>query len=647
MLRRPRPVRRLAPAVRAGGPDRPAPGGAPPAPGLSGARRGRRPGATWRPPRRRRRESRRPPRRRRQPPRRAGAHRGAASHRARAHGADGADARRATRRSPPPRPTATPPAATATPATHPGGAGDAATDDHPGGDGDAARTTATPVPTATPPAATATATAAAVATATATAGPITITPSKTLACGTTGPPGSFTGEVTVTVAGGQVRVLSYMDWIEYEVPGAPGTWARVPTTVQPEPPIAFPVTLEPGEYTVGYQGTYTGVPAEATQIRNVLVVVTDLPGEDAWNALVGLPPGSGAYGTSSPPVAPCSVGPTSTPTGTPPASPTSTPTGTPPASPTSTPIGRPPADHPWRPTARRPRPVRQRPASAPRVHRRDVGQRQPGRRARPTTSRATPSPTGRQVSVEPTERASEPTEPLAPHTPSRSSGTPRRAASTPLDYLTTFNRTVTNANPCVGRRSGATRATFTTFPIPADPQVTGAGVTPVAGRLHALRRHDHGGQRLHVPQRDGLHRATSRRRSRSPSPPARPTRCSPGAGTSPRALDWGAGNSAVAISGSPYHMRLIDLDGSGGNQDRSLSAAAVIFPGSITIIKDAAPNGPQDFGFTATGASRRRPSPWTTTPIPRCPTRSATRNHVLHHRQNYTFTESRPSPAGR
>jgi hypothetical protein len=44
-------------------------------------------------------------------------------------------------------------------------------------------------------------------------------------------------------------------------------------------------------------------------------------------------------------------------------------------------------------------------------------------------------------------------------------------------------------------------------------------------------------------------------------------------------------NSAIAISGSPYHMRLIDLNGSGGNQDRSLSSNAAVFPGSITIVK--------------------------------------------------------------
>jgi hypothetical protein len=41
--------------------------------------------------------------------------------------------------------------------------------------------------------------------------------------------------------------------------------------------------------------------------------------------------------------------------------------------------------------------------------------------------------------------------------------------------------------------------------------------------------------------------------------------------------DWGAGNSASAINGSPYHGRVISLDNTSiGNQDRSLSADAVL-----------------------------------------------------------------------
>jgi len=64
-----------------------------------------------------------------------------------------------------------------------------------------------------------------------------------------------------------------------------------------------------------------------------------------------------------------------------------------------------------------------------------------------------------------------------------------------------------------------------------------------------------------------------------------------------RALDWGSGNSAGGISGSPYHMNLHGFcagttpnDGTlctdGGSQERSLSAQAVSAPGTIQIIKN-------------------------------------------------------------
>ncbi len=55
------------------------------------------------------------------------------------------------------------------------------------------------------------------------------------------------------------------------------------------------------------------------------------------------------------------------------------------------------------------------------------------------------------------------------------------------------------------------------------------------------------------------------------------------------ALDWGAGAAAGNISGSPYHMRLHDLDGTGGNQDRSLTNAQVTLSPAITISKSASP----------------------------------------------------------
>jgi hypothetical protein len=71
--------------------------------------------------------------------------------------------------------------------------------------------------------------------------------------------------------------------------------------------------------------------------------------------------------------------------------------------------------------------------------------------------------------------------------------------------------------------------------------------------------------------------------------------------------DWGAGNSASGINGSPYHMRIISLNGQGGNQDRSLKATAVIPSGAIIIQKQVQNlNGSQTstvpFSFTASSS---------------------------------------------
>lgn len=56
--------------------------------------------------------------------------------------------------------------------------------------------------------------------------------------------------------------------------------------------------------------------------------------------------------------------------------------------------------------------------------------------------------------------------------------------------------------------------------------------------------------------------------------------------------EWGSGQSAGGISGSPYHMRLQSLNGQGGNQDRSLSAEAVFGPGSLRIVKSVTTAAP-------------------------------------------------------
>jgi len=72
--------------------------------------------------------------------------------------------------------------------------------------------------------------------------------------------------------------------------------------------------------------------------------------------------------------------------------------------------------------------------------------------------------------------------------------------------------------------------------------------------------------------------------------------------------DWGQANSAVNISGSPYHNYVVAFPGAnGGSRDLQLSATAVIFPAVITIEKTVVTIGLEtsstfSFGFTSSQA---------------------------------------------
>ena len=68
--------------------------------------------------------------------------------------------------------------------------------------------------------------------------------------------------------------------------------------------------------------------------------------------------------------------------------------------------------------------------------------------------------------------------------------------------------------------------------------------------------------------------------------------------------DWGFNNSAISISGSPYHFQIAQTFGfsSSGTKSLQIQTSAVIFPGQITIIKEAVPPSSTSFGFTDAGA---------------------------------------------
>lgn len=82
--------------------------------------------------------------------------------------------------------------------------------------------------------------------------------------------------------------------------------------------------------------------------------------------------------------------------------------------------------------------------------------------------------------------------------------------------------------------------------------------------------------------------------------------------------DWGTGRGASGVSGSPYHMRLISIDGKGGNQDRSLKADAVLVPPppcTLTAAQSACEgsSGPLTYSYTGSTTGITNYS-WTLTP---------------------------------
>jgi len=138
------------------------------------------------------------------------------------------------------------------------------------------------------------------------------------------------------------------------------------------------------------------------------------------------------------------------------------------------------------------------------------------------------------------------------------------------DYLTSFNRTETTANATAD--ISAVSGPGSCFPIPVDMTIAfeNPGSSQVPGCISiwngtitniAYGTTDTEGQRSVIV----TFTATD------------PTVVIAWGGHIASQIDWGAGNSASAISGSPYHMRLLTLDDTQlGNQDRSMKASGIL-----------------------------------------------------------------------
>ena len=152
------------------------------------------------------------------------------------------------------------------------------------------------------------------------------------------------------------------------------------------------------------------------------------------------------------------------------------------------------------------------------------------------------------------------------------------------DYIGTYNNTVTGANPCLGVTgcSSSTQA-----PIPTDTTCLNAQpptqqfMTIFGGEITSVTRlgtHPCQGSAISVQYQIVFHASAV-------------NVVLAWAGHIASQVDWGTGNGATGISGSPYHMRLIsfcDPVCAGGNQDRSLAAAAVA---AVTMTTQRNPAG--------------------------------------------------------
>lgn len=197
-----------------------------------------------------------------------------------------------------------------------------------------------------------------------------------------------------------------------------------------------------------------------------------------------------------------------------------------------------------------------------------------------------------------------------------------------LDYITSNDRISETVNPCLKASGPAVSLCVLTSPVPADiiPSPSGyTGSAPAGGVTSATSFNNlvtaEGIQRVKIYNGNitGVSYTTNADMNAASSE-ARVT-ITFTATNSTVVVSWGGhisknsdypGLSAVSLSGSPYHTRLNSLDGSGGNQDKQLAAAAVLPPQAIstlTLIKTVTNDNGGGAAATAWTLSASGPTP--------------------------------------
>jgi len=188
-----------------------------------------------------------------------------------------------------------------------------------------------------------------------------------------------------------------------------------------------------------------------------------------------------------------------------------------------------------------------------------------------------------------------------------------------LDYIGTFNQDVINADPCQNLVASLCTGTNDAESVPADPDLALAvpPVVPIAGQLNL-----YGGTIDPIVAGDYFSPGTDVRAISVTFTPTQATVVLTWGGHISSPLDWGDGNTAADIKGSPYHVSniaLMNSDGetvASGGQDVQMSAGAVFVPSSINIAKTANRDGTFTFesyldGIDLPPDPLLDPNPWT------------------------------------
>lgn len=161
-----------------------------------------------------------------------------------------------------------------------------------------------------------------------------------------------------------------------------------------------------------------------------------------------------------------------------------------------------------------------------------------------------------------------------------------------IDYLMTYSADAPGADPCSGLASCDPNSA-TTFDIPLDFKVK-AGQDGIVGTTDDLTQKPgvftvYGGSMVSTSayMLSGAYSGTSATAIDVTIVPTQSDVVIAWSGHIATRMDWGVTNSAVNLTGSPYHMRSL----TGGNQDRSMSLDSIVFPGQITIVKEVYGNG--------------------------------------------------------